>query len=295
MNQEKIGLFIKELRNAQNMTQADLAEKLNVTDRAVSKWERGKGLPDISLLEDLSKIFNVSILEILKGERLEKETIKESNILDMLKYAKEDKKNFISKIVNIVCLFIIILTSLSLGIKNIKSIYYQNKVYSVIGEYDLSGNYQLITNNIDLIKKHQGVFNDTEYDAILKLIDKFEESMNYELDEETSCRRKFKISELSLYANKQEITFTRNDIEEILVILLKYDSSIFMELDYIEYYKDAFDFYSLSHIDQEVLLYDFNTRDESNPVYLLRQSIKNKYDIINTLTDIIVRVGDIHE
>lgn len=50
------------------MTQVELAKQLNVTDRAVSKWERGKGIPDISLLEDLSEIFNVSILEILKGE-----------------------------------------------------------------------------------------------------------------------------------------------------------------------------------------------------------------------------------
>ena len=61
MNTEKIGLFIKELRNEKKLTQKELVGKLNITDRAVAKWERGKGLPDISYLEDLSKIFEVSI------------------------------------------------------------------------------------------------------------------------------------------------------------------------------------------------------------------------------------------
>ena len=61
MNTEKIGLFIKELRNEKKLTQKELAEELSITVQAVSKWERGKVLPDISYLEDLSKIFEVSI------------------------------------------------------------------------------------------------------------------------------------------------------------------------------------------------------------------------------------------
>ena len=60
MNTEKIGLFIKELRNEKKLTQKELAEELSITVQAVSKWERGKGLTDISYLEDLSKIFEVS-------------------------------------------------------------------------------------------------------------------------------------------------------------------------------------------------------------------------------------------
>ena len=68
MNQEKIGMFISELRKEKNMTQEQLAQKLNVTDKAVSKWECGLSLPDISILIPLSEILNVSLYDLLKGE-----------------------------------------------------------------------------------------------------------------------------------------------------------------------------------------------------------------------------------
>ena len=72
MNCDKIGKFIATSRKKKGLTQIELADKLNITDRAVSKWERGKGCPDISLLEDLSKILDVSIIELLKGETMKK-------------------------------------------------------------------------------------------------------------------------------------------------------------------------------------------------------------------------------
>ena len=67
VNYDEIGNFIAVLRKEKNLTQKDLAEKLGVTDKAVSKWERGLGCPDVSLLEALSKILNVSI-RIIKGK-----------------------------------------------------------------------------------------------------------------------------------------------------------------------------------------------------------------------------------
>ena len=70
MNQEKTGKFIANLRKEKNMTQQELAEKLNVTDRAISHWENGRRLPDISLLKELGDIFNVTIDEIINGERI---------------------------------------------------------------------------------------------------------------------------------------------------------------------------------------------------------------------------------
>ncbi len=65
----KLGAFIKELRKEIGMTQKDLAERLHITDRAVSKWERGLCAPDISLLEPLCAILNISISELIMGER----------------------------------------------------------------------------------------------------------------------------------------------------------------------------------------------------------------------------------
>lgn len=61
MDNEKIGAFIKELRKEQGLTQKELAEALSITDRAVSKWERGLNAPDIALLEPLAKLLGVSV------------------------------------------------------------------------------------------------------------------------------------------------------------------------------------------------------------------------------------------
>ncbi len=69
MNNEKTGLLIKEARKQKNLTQKQLADKLHITDRAVSKWERGLSAPDISILEPLSEILELTITEIITGER----------------------------------------------------------------------------------------------------------------------------------------------------------------------------------------------------------------------------------
>lgn len=69
MNTQKTGEFIKALRKESNLTQAELARKLSCTDKAISRWETGKGLPDADMLLSLSGVFSVSINEILLGER----------------------------------------------------------------------------------------------------------------------------------------------------------------------------------------------------------------------------------
>ena len=61
MNQIKIGKFIAECRKAQNLTQMQLAEKLNITDKAISKWERGDGLPDAYIISKMCELFGVSV------------------------------------------------------------------------------------------------------------------------------------------------------------------------------------------------------------------------------------------
>ena len=72
MNQEKIGQFIKNIRKENKLTQKELADKLGVTYQAVSKWENGKNVPDISIIKEISKMFNVDIDEILDGEKKDK-------------------------------------------------------------------------------------------------------------------------------------------------------------------------------------------------------------------------------
>lgn len=73
MDNTKTGLFIRELRKEKTMTQKELAELLNITDSAVSKWERGLCAPDIALLEPLAKVFGVTIAELISGARINQE------------------------------------------------------------------------------------------------------------------------------------------------------------------------------------------------------------------------------
>lgn len=99
MNQEKIGKFIMERRQAKNMTQEALAQKLSITDKAISKWENGRCLPDISILDELSKELDITVNELLKGEFIEEKEIKkktDENIKECLK-----EKNKINKKLNI--------------------------------------------------------------------------------------------------------------------------------------------------------------------------------------------------
>ena len=100
MNQEKIGKFIANLRKEKNMTQQDLAKKLGVTDRAISKWENGRGLPDYSLLQDLCDTLSISINELFSGEKLSKEDYKtkaEENMSKLINdnYSEKKKINWI--------------------------------------------------------------------------------------------------------------------------------------------------------------------------------------------------------
>lgn len=69
MEQKKVGSFLKELRKEKNLTQEQLAEQLNVSGRTVSRWETGSNMPDISILVELAEFYDVSIPEIINGER----------------------------------------------------------------------------------------------------------------------------------------------------------------------------------------------------------------------------------
>lgn len=77
MNAQKIGEFIKEQRKIKSLTQKELADIINCTDKAVSRWETGRGIPEVSLLLPLSKALDVTVNELLSGERIEEEKLLE--------------------------------------------------------------------------------------------------------------------------------------------------------------------------------------------------------------------------
>ncbi|MBO7423563.1 MAG: helix-turn-helix transcriptional regulator [Oscillospiraceae bacterium] len=102
MDQTKIGAFLKDLRKDKGITQEQLAEELGVSGRTISRWETGNNMPDISLLVEIAEFFDVSIPEIIRGERKSermKEEVKEV-AETMSDYAKAEKENLVKSIRN---------------------------------------------------------------------------------------------------------------------------------------------------------------------------------------------------
>ena len=94
MNQQKIGNFILELRKERNMTQQELADKIGVTDKAISKWENGRGMPDLSLMKPLCTALGITINDLLSGEKIDKKDYQdkfEENILNTINYTNKNK------------------------------------------------------------------------------------------------------------------------------------------------------------------------------------------------------------
>ena len=99
MDQIKIGQFIAECRKKQQLTQMQLAEKLNVTDRAVSKWENGKTMPDSSIMLELCRILKISVNDLLNGEVISMENYNkklEQQLLEMVEQKVENDKKLLT-------------------------------------------------------------------------------------------------------------------------------------------------------------------------------------------------------
>jgi len=120
MDQIKIGRFIAECRKNKKITQAQLAEKLNITDRAISKWERGKGMPDSGIMMELCKELDITVNELLSGERIEMKDYDkkaEENLLEMKKQKEEADKRLLTMeivigvLISIVFLALILIAS----------------------------------------------------------------------------------------------------------------------------------------------------------------------------------------
>ena len=118
MDAKKFGTFIATLRKENNMTQVELEQKLQVTDKAVSKWERGLGFPDINTIEPLADALGVSVLEIMRSERIAETEITQdtasaalTDIFEFVKLQRKAERKSIFKIAGGVaaCLFLIFL------------------------------------------------------------------------------------------------------------------------------------------------------------------------------------------
>lgn len=99
MNQEMIGKFISSCRKDKGLTQIQLAEKLNISNRAVSKWETGKSIPDVSIMLDLCEILGITVNELLSGERIvsmeDYQKKAEQNMVDLQKKKMQAEKSLL--------------------------------------------------------------------------------------------------------------------------------------------------------------------------------------------------------
>ena len=102
MDQIKIGTFLKLLRKEKNLTQEQLAEQLGVSNRTVSRWENGNNMPDISLLSEIAEFYDVSIPELIYGERKSENMREEAKEVaeTMSNYAKAEKETLVKSIRN---------------------------------------------------------------------------------------------------------------------------------------------------------------------------------------------------
>ena len=91
MNQAEIGKFIAKCRKDKKLTQAQLADKLNITDRAVSKWETGKSMPDSSIMLELCQILGISVNELLSAETVDQENYEKKADENLIALKRKDE------------------------------------------------------------------------------------------------------------------------------------------------------------------------------------------------------------
>ena len=134
MDQKKTGQFLKTLRKEKNITQENLAETLNVSTRTISRWETGRNMPDISLLVELSEFYQVSIAEIIDGERKSEDMGQEtkSTAVKMAEYTKNELSRERQKAVSVILMVfgVFIMISAFAVVPNESS---WGSIYAVVG------------------------------------------------------------------------------------------------------------------------------------------------------------------
>lgn len=192
MNQEKIGKYIATCRKENKLTQEQLAEKLGVSSKSVSRWENGKTMPDVSLFQQLCKELNITINDLLSGETMNenKFDLSADRLVDYSKYIKkiEKKKSIILSIglITLIGLFLIIIILIfnKTFFKNSYELDYMNNISIPIPRYSYyrgTGGMEAYTTKLKTIKQPDEV--NILIDRYLNTLDKIEcNNENYYYD-----------------------------------------------------------------------------------------------------------------
>jgi len=304
MNYEKIGKFIQKKRKEKNLTQKELAQKLNVTDKAVSKWERGLGCPDVSILELLSKELDVSILEILKGRTIENEIIKVTEVNDYIQQTINYTENNIKETINKIITFLIISITLLLLILNIENIIRMNKKYEYNFDTEIhesiKNNVKKIEKNTNIILNNQGIYEKEDYDKICEILNKSIKSIkNEKLIYETGIKE-YKQNEI--YLQDMDEVISNVSLIELAKILEKYNNDKIYTQSLMDniYIKLLMEINTELNSSYEYKLINLTTEYShpsfyNNMLYIRTIKMKTSISTYLYLTEQIKKVGEINE
>lgn len=288
MDYEKIGIFIQSRRKELNMTQKDLALKLNITDKVISKWERGLGCPDVSLLGELSLALNVGIGEILNGEF--NETLKDNTefIKKAVDYSKKSTEINIYSRIKTILYTILCLLVISISINGINQIIFFNQNVDYTASQDLKEEVALFISNLDKLELKYDKFQ-PEYKEFLinsiyntNLLEYNTKIRNYDLfDIEENIRNIYNFSYYLKNINdhrleKYNLIISGNNIEHLNSI----------SINNREYQSNLYDYSTIKQDLNDVDLINTVNGYASNLLYYLKE--------YNNLLDVIME-SDINE
>lgn len=247
----KIGKYIAFKRKEQGLTQKQLAEKLNMSDKSVSKWERGICLPDVTVYLELCKILDISINEFLAGEDIPKETIEqkaEENIIQITKDNK-NKQKYLKKIIRLLIVMLVVFIFIT-------SIFIYKKLtqpQNYIEPY-LEKSTEMQTAN--MLSSHPGnilLFHynlKKNYDSLTMYLTQYQKGKK--ISHKEVCE--FYINP-SQGAKKGNIALTINQETSSMKIIVAYDGGYYSaeQISFLENIKD-FDAWSIEKIEEKTLI-----------------------------------------
>lgn len=294
MDYDKIGKFIAASRKEKGLTQNELAEKLNITDRAVSRWERGKGCPDISLLEDLSKILDVSIIELLKGKKInKKQKLEKEELIYSMNYAKESTKIKMYKTLNNIIITLIFVVILILVFNNLKigvllNHHYYPNIMFIDGNIDSQNLFSDIEKKIELIKKDDRYKSKEDVNQIIDIIEN-----NFTEEEKLYNKEYYTFNDIKklLYRNSNDMNnITKLTINNIGKQNFNWNDDI---LSYTDAYYDHER--SLKYFINNCYKYNYYQITDESIGNQVKQYLNEKYYIYSMILDDIINGGEIDE
>ena len=295
MNPEKMGALIQKLRKEKGLTQKEVAIKLGITDRAVSKWERRLCCPDISLLEDLANILGASISTLLTGSENANEAIK-----DTINYVKETRKQkiyhfFLRFLSN--CMIFLFLVTLLLFVSIEKRFFqkyptrFMNGFYVEMGLISFEPKiYEDVFDEVYerslIIQEKQGRYTNEEYESILEYVTDI--SKDVLKAKETYYKASLSFEELYQIAHSENVVLiTSFDYyPTIFHILKRYDSS----LEESEYMTSGFDTSTIRNYVDNV--FQFNVSSEDIGYYAVSE-LRDKYSYYANVLSLLMKAGEI--